>query len=70
MTRNRSGHNSLSEEMKHHVLGILNSTSSLEYTRLALDQLDGDLQSEIARVEMITASENLGLRGLIKKLKI
>lgn len=70
MTRNRSGSNSLSEEMKFHVLGILSSTGSLEYTKSALEQLDGDLQAEITRVERITALENLGLWALIKKLKI
>ena len=70
-SRGSEGHgHCLSREMKLHILEILNSTGSLEFTKLALEQLDRDLQSELTRVEQMTGFENPGFRLLVKKLKI
>ncbi len=70
MTRNRSGGQRLSHEMKLHVLEILNCAGSLAYSRQVLERLDSDLEAEIATVERATGSENPSLRALAKKLRL
>ncbi|KAI9841642.1 MAG: hypothetical protein M1837_000489 [Sclerophora amabilis] len=70
MSRSRSEGHVLSPEMKLHILEILDSTGSLEFTKLALEELHQDLQSELTRFERKTRSENPVFRALIDRLKI
>ncbi|KAI5795731.1 putative geranylgeranyl pyrophosphate synthase, partial [Geopyxis carbonaria] len=69
MARNRSPGHGISPEMKLHVLEILESTGSLEFTKLALETLNRDLQGELGRLERVTGQENPGFRMLVQNLK-
>lgn len=69
MARSRSPGQVITLEMKLHILEILESTGSLEFTKLALETLNRDLQMELGRLERATGQENSGFRILVQKLK-
>jgi geranylgeranyl diphosphate synthase type 3 len=60
----------LSSELKLHMLDILSRAGSLDFTRLALEQLENDLSTELERVEIAADSRNPILRGLVEKMKV
>jgi geranylgeranyl pyrophosphate synthase len=60
----------LSPEAKCHILDILRNAGSLEFTKLALKQLDRDLRTELGLVEGLSGRKNTVLRGLIDKMQI
>ena len=56
--------------MKSQVLDILKSTGSLEFTRLALERFDRDLQNQLVMVEQMVGLENIGFWTLVQKMRI
>ncbi|KAG9229806.1 isoprenoid synthase domain-containing protein [Amylocarpus encephaloides] len=60
----------LSPEVKWHILDILRNAGSLESTKLALNQLERGLRTELDLVEGLTGVKNMVLRGLIDKMHI
>lgn len=69
-SRARLDGSGLSPEVKCHILDILRNAGSLESTKLALEQLERDLRTELDLVEGLTGVKNTVLRGLIDKMQI